>query len=144
MENMHFSWVIPDVLAGSRGPMSRDDLLFLKAQGVGAILRMEERTISGEGVGLVDMAEYVPDMTPPTPSQLERMLAFIHEQVDQGVPVGVSCYAGVGRTGTVLACYLVDEGYDARGAVERVRELRPGSLQTPSQVAAVFDYESGQ
>ncbi len=144
MENMHFSWVIPDVLAGSRGPMGREDLLFLKAQGVGAILRMEERTISGEGVGLVDMAEFVPDMTPPLPTQLKRMLAFIHEQVEQGVAVGVSCYAGIGRTGTVLACYLVDEGYDARGAVERVRELRPGSLQTPSQVAAVFDYEAGR
>ena len=141
MENMHFSWVIPDVLAGSRGPQSREDLLFLKAQGVGAVLRMEERTISEESIGLVDMAEYVPDMTPPTPTQLARILTFIHEQVEQGVPVGVSCFAGIGRTGTVLACYLVDEGYDARGAVERVRELRPGSLQTPSQVAAVFDYE---
>ncbi len=141
MENMHFSWVIPDVLAGSRGPLGREDLLFLKAQGVGAILRMEERTISGESVGLVDKAEWVPDMTAPTPEQLQRMLAFIHEQVGQGVPVSVSCWAGIGRTGTVLACYLVDQGYDAAGAVNHIRELRPGSLQTPSQVAAVFDHE---
>ncbi len=142
MDNMHFSWVIPDVLAGCRGPVRREDLLFLKAQGVGAILRMEEHTISGDDLGLADLAEPVPDMCPPTLEQLDRIMAFIHAQVAQGTAVAVSCRAGIGRTGTVLACYLVDQGYDAQGAVRHIRDLRPGSLETPLQVDAVSHYEN--
>ena len=47
---------------------------------------------------------------------------------------------GVGRTGTVLACYLVHRGATAVDAINRVRELRPGSVQTPEQEAAVLQY----
>ena len=57
---MNFSWVIPDKLAGCMGPVLREELLYLKGKGVRTIVRLEERTISGEAAGLVDMAEYVP------------------------------------------------------------------------------------
>ena len=45
----------------------------------------------------------------------------------------------MGRTGTVLACYLLasDEGLGPEEAVRRVRALRPGSVKTPAQLAAI-------
>jgi len=138
---VNFSWVIPNILAGSKGPVFRDDLLYLKVKGVRAIVRMEEETVSGEEIGLIDLAEFVPDMYPPTISQAEGMLAFLHQQIDAGLPVVVSCKHGVGRTGTVLACYLVDTGYSAGDAVKRVRHLRPGSLESSQQQQFVHTYE---
>ena len=68
------------------------------------------------------------------------MLAFIDEQTGAGRPVAVSCYAGIGRTGTVLACCLVSRGASPADAVAEVRRLRPGSIQTPEQEAAVYEY----
>ena len=146
MRFMNFGWVLKDELAGSQGPASFDDLFFLHSQGVRAVVRMEERTIAadtGNMVDLVDMFEPVPDFTPPELEQIQRMIEFIDRQTGERKPVVVSCYAGIGRTGTVLACYLVHRGYQPAEAINRVRELRPGSVQTPEQEAAVHRYAEG-
>ena len=141
MNEMNFSWVVPGKLAGCMGPVFREELLYLQRQGIGAIVRMERQTISGEVIGLVDMAEYVPDFHPPTPGQIDHILDFIHRQIEGGIPVAVSCQAGLGRTGTVLACYLVHEGYSAGAALERVRSLRPRSVEGTLQQDFVYSYE---
>ena len=102
---------------------------------------MERRTISGEGAGLVDLAEYVPDTQPPTMPQIDRIVAFIDRQIEDRRAVVVSCMAGIGRTGTVLACYLMHTGYAAKDALEMVRRLRPGSVESPPQEEFVYAYE---
>ena len=143
MQVMNFGWVLNDELAGSQGPASLDDLSFLYSQGVRAVVRMEERTIAantGNQFDLVDMFEPVPDFTPPELDQIQRMIEFIDQQTAEKRPVVVSCYAGIGRTGTVLACYLVHRGATPVDAINRVRELRRGSVQTPEQEAAVYGY----
>ena len=140
MEYLNFGWVIHGSLAGAQGPTSRRDLAFLKLRGIGALVRMEERTISGEGLELVDFFEPVPDFTPPEPEQIQRMIKFIDQQTAEQKPVVVSCFAGIGRTGTVLACYLVHRGDEPAEAIDRVRRLRPGSIQTPEQEAAVHRF----
>ena len=138
---MNFSWVIPGRLAGSMGPVNREQLQYLKEQGVGALIRMEARTVSAEQVGLVDMAEYVVDFAAPSLDQVDRIVAFIDEQLAGTVAVAVSCRAGVGRTGTVLACYLVHTGYNAQDALKEVRRLRPGSVEAVSQREIIYAYE---
>ena len=143
MRYMNFGWIVEDKLGGSQGPAGMRDLFYLYQQGVRAMIRMEERTISADGDGMldiVDMFEPVPDFTPPTQEQIDRMLEFIEAQNADGRPVAVSCYAGIGRTGTVLGCYLVSKGAWPGDAVEEVRRLRPGSIQTPEQEAAVYEY----
>ena len=143
MDFMNFGWVLENELAGSQGPFSPLDLQFLHGQGVRAVIRMEEETIaadSGDIANLVDMFEPVPDFTAPKLDQIHRMVEFIDQQTREQKPVAVSCYAGIGRTGTVLACYLVHRGEEPAEAIIRVRKLRPGSIQTPQQEAAVHQY----
>lgn len=56
--------------------------------------------------------------------------------------VGVHCAMGCGRTGTILACYLVaSEGYSANDAIIEARKRRKGSIETRRQEQAVRDYE---
>ncbi len=141
MEYLNFGWVIQGSLAGAQGPTSRRDLMYLKLQDIRAIVRMEEQTISGEGLELVDLYEPVIDFTPPLPDQIDRIVGFISEQIETWErPVVVTCFAGIGRTGTVLACYLVHEGYSPDKAIDLVRELRPRSVQTLDQEEAVHQY----
>ena len=140
---MNFGWVLDNQLAGSQGPVSMQDLFFLYQQGVRAVIRMEERTIPADTGGYVDIVDlYVPvrDFTPPAQEQIDAMVEFIDQRLEEERPVVVSCYAGIGRTGTVLGCYLVKRGAAPADAIEEVRRLRPGSIQTPEQEAAVYEY----
>ena len=61
---------------------------------------------------------------PGLPPLLKRT-RFVHNAIAKGRPVAVSCGAGCGRTGTVLACYLVSAGYSAEEAIQQLLALRP-------------------
>lgn len=55
--------------------------------------------------------------------------------------VAVHCILGLGRTGTMLACYLVkDKGLAPADAIAEIRRLRPGSIETYEQEKAVFQF----
>ena len=141
MEYLNFSWVLEGYLAGAMGPTSRRDLMFFHRQDIRAVLRMEENTISAELWQLYDMYEPVPDFSAPTLEQIDRMARWIEEQIENWErPVVVTCHAGIGRTGTVLAAYLVYMGYEPQAAIGMVRELRPRSIQTREQEQVVHDY----
>ncbi len=146
---MNFSWVEEGRIAGCRGPRSDNDLAFLKSMGIGALVRLahdQETSISKtviESHGLEDCYEPVPDWTPPSQSQIDRVIGFILSAVDRGKFVAVSCGAGCGRTGTVLACYFVTLGYSAENAIRQLIELRPCSreiLEVPGQKEAVLEF----
>uniref|UniRef100_A0A9J8CR60 Protein tyrosine phosphatase domain-containing protein 1 n=1 Tax=Cyprinus carpio carpio TaxID=630221 RepID=A0A9J8CR60_CYPCA len=66
-----------------------------------------------------------------------KVLAF---SVQEG-KVAVHCHAGLGRTGVLIACYLVYTcRISASEAVHYVRIKRPRSIQTGSQINLVFDF----
>ena len=141
MEYLNFGWVLEGCLAGAMGPTSRRDLIFFSRQDIRAVLRMERNTISAELGDLHDLYEPVPDFAAPTLAQIDRMTRWIEDQIENWErPVVVTCHAGIGRTGTVLACYLVYTGYAPQTAIDLVRELRPRSIQTREQEQAVFDF----
>ena len=141
MAYLNFSWILEGSLAASQGPTSRRDLTFLKLHAIAAIIRMEPETISGEALELVDMFEPVTDGLPPSIEQLDRMARFIEEQVETWErPVVVTCRAGMGRTGTALAAFMVYVGYQPQAAIDFIRELRPGAIESDAQAAAVNEY----
>ncbi|MCL0050406.1 hypothetical protein M1N22_00915 [Dehalococcoidia bacterium] len=75
-------------------------------------------------LGFMDCHEPVPDFTAPGKAQVDRMVAFIKQSVAEGKPVAVSCGAGIGRTGTVLTCYVVSKCYTAEQAMEEGRRIK--------------------
>ncbi len=67
------------------------------------------------------------------------IVSDVRRLLDGGKCVVVHCLAGMGRTGTVVACALVDAGTLPVVAVARVRALRPGTIQTEIQREFVVD-----
>ena len=104
-------------------------------------------------VGLIpDQVRYrrlpIVDMGVPDEAQLEEILAALHEAELAGRPAVVHCWGGIGRTGTVVGCYLVRHGgaADGEAALARIaaewatiakRDRFPESPQTPAQRALV-------
>ena len=146
MARLNFSWVIDGELARHGAPQTPDDLEFLKDMGIKALVRMAEEDKAHvtpdevEAAGFIDCHEPVPDFTPPTPSQIDRMIGFIKQCVSEGKPVAVSCGAGVGRTGTILACYLVSKCRTADEAMAEVKRTRGAEIETDKQKEAVRSY----
>jgi atypical dual specificity phosphatase len=52
------------------------------------------------------------------------------------------CRAGLGRTGTLLACALVRGGLDAGRAIRAVRQANPRYIQTEGQLQFVSEFQA--
>jgi len=146
---MNFGWIEQDRIAGCRGPRSDNDLAFLASSGIRALVRLAHEDETGiskadvESQGLEDCYEPVPDWNPPTQTQIDGVIAFVCSAIAREKPVAVSCGAGCGRTGTVLACYLVASGRSAEDAIRHLLSVRPCSreiLTVPGQREAVLEF----
>ena len=121
--------------------LTNRDITFLKLQEVQAVIRMEEQTLSTDPWGFEELYEPVQDFNAPDMDQIQRMVKFIEDQIEVWErPIVVTCAAGIGRTGTILACYFVQSGYEPQSAIDYVRQLRPGSIQTKSQEEAIHAF----
>ena len=140
----NFSWLIEHEVAGASRPRTEDAYVVLRATGVRALLSLSEQPPPHELLDRVGLpAHHLPiaDFTAPTLSQVKEAVAAINRFREAGLPVAVHCGAGLGRTGAILACYLVSQGLTAEAAIAAVRDRRPGSVETPDQEAAVALYE---
>ncbi|HET6574500.1 MAG TPA: dual specificity protein phosphatase family protein [Fimbriiglobus sp.] len=135
-----FTWIDQPLLAALAMPESADDLAWLRRHGLDVLLSLSEEPPSRRWIndaGLMGIHVPVVDFTAPTDRQIDLCLDAIARAHQSGMGVAVHCTGGKGRTGTILAAYLVTTGLTARAAIDRIRHLRPGSVETPDQEEAV-------
>ena len=138
----NFGWLINNKLAGSGMPTSIAELEWVRKQGVKSIITMTENPLPESWVNDINYL-HVPteDLSAPDMDKIDETVDFIQERIKNGEPIMVHCAAGIGRTGTMLACYLIKyQNMSAKNAIEKVRKERPGSIQSESQEIAVGLY----
>jgi ADP-ribosylglycohydrolase/protein-tyrosine phosphatase len=97
-----------------------------------------------EVAGIRVVRHPVPDMDVPVDRDAFRItLDDMLARIRRGERVVVACRGGLGRTGTAVACLLVDGGVPADEAIARVRAVRPGTVEWPSQEAFVRAWAGG-
>ncbi|BES81485.1 hypothetical protein PABY_10520 [Pyrodictium abyssi] len=85
----------------------------------------------------------VPDYAGPDLWQLYRGVREIARAASSGQKVLVHCLAGRGRSATLVAGYLVYRyGMSARRAIEVVRSVRPGAVESAWQRGALRGFEA--
>jgi atypical dual specificity phosphatase len=151
-------WVIPGVLAGMPMPFIHpdrrmagggalaafdDELPALHLAGVRAVVSL--LNIPGdspvyESSGFAFLCLPVPDGGAPTIDQTEKFVCFVIQQRQQQRPVAAHCEAGLGRTGTVLAAFLISQGDDAETAIKKVRAVERVAVETPKQIQFLAQY----
>jgi len=154
----NFSWVINNALAGSGLPLSFDQFKWLINHGIGTIVTVREVPLPSHWLSLndkknlnvdtqrLDKINYlhlrVEDYHSPTVQEIDSTVKFMENEIKEKRPVLVHCAAGKGRTGTILGAYLLrNQKIGAKEAITRIRNIRPGSIQTDSQEKSLYEYE---
>jgi atypical dual specificity phosphatase len=144
-----FSWVIENEIGGMARPDPRHEGVWawLAERNVGLVVSLtgaapDAGVLARHGLDLLHLP--IADFTPPGPGDIEEFIAKARFYRHEGKAVVVHCGAGIGRTGTMIACYLVDRGFGADEAIRLVREARPGSIETVEQEQVIHDLAARQ
>ena len=62
----------------------------------------------------------------------------LRSTITHGGNVLIHCRGGLGRSGMIAARILVELGWDPEPAIQKVREVRPGAIETTDQESFVF------
>lgn len=144
-----FLWLKKGQLAGTPRPgIVHDidyDLKALRRVGVTTLVSLTERAPDVDDIRKYDIENIwlpIPDMEAPTLTQAAGLCKQIDEALQDGKVVAIHCRAGLGRTGTILAAFLIWEGNEALSALETVRRVEPRWVQSNEQVAFLEKFAS--
>jgi len=147
-------WVVPDQLMagcypGSKKPAEADlKLKDLLDHGIRLIINlMEPAEINRTGMPfepykdrIIELAasagcevtierHAIKDMGTPTRIEMVRILDRIDASIKQNQPVYVHCLGGIGRTGTVVGCYLARHGYASdQRLIQHIQMLKKNTI----------------
>lgn len=145
----HFHWLERGALAGMGRPgLLRDmddDLFAIAYAGVTLLVSLTEDPLPTTRLrpfGIEGRHFPIRDMGIPSMPETIRLCYDLQRARARGAVVAVHCLAGLGRTGTILACMAVVGGMGADAAIEAVRRSAPGSIQTEQQADFVREFEA--
>lgn len=118
-------------------------------------LRPYEALLHQEAIAMGHSVEYqrmaIRDRDTPSSQAMAHLLDTIDRALAAGRIVYIHCYAGIGRTGTVVGCYLVRHGMSGEQALAEIARLRQGmpadwvtSPETAAQRQMVRDWVTGR
>jgi len=136
-------WVVPGKLMAGEYPgayypeNSRKRIIALIRSGIRTVIDLtqpgdsdhpyaellaEEASLCGVEVKHLNFP--VLDFGTPPAGLMTRIMNLIEDEMAHGNPVFVHCLAGIGRTGTVVGCYLVNQGFSGEEALAEIANLR--------------------
>ncbi len=144
-----FYWTLENQLGGMQMPgllqPLGEDLEGLRSLGCRVLVSLRSEKV----VDPSSLAEYgvtgfhfpIVDMGAPSPELALDLCRKIDGWLEQGLPTVLHCKAGLGRTGTILACFLVFRGSSAIAAVEEIRSVNPYYIQSSVQIELIATFE---
>lgn len=144
-----FRWVVPGKIGTAPLPGAvidiNHDLAALRDVGVTVLITLTRRDLPQDRLaahGLRNLHLPIYDREAPSISQLRMLAIRITRLIEQGEVLAVHCRAGLGRTGTVVAGWLIHEGLTADAALERIRGIDPDYVQSQAQEEFLHQLEA--
>ncbi|KAJ8979068.1 hypothetical protein NQ317_013384 [Molorchus minor] len=143
-----FTWVEDNKLAAFAWPQTRGNLEFLWEEVAMYYFRYKTHryALSRKNTPLANSKfewTFIPvkECESPTIEQIFKFIRVVQWCRKKNLPLGVHCRMGLGRTGVLVAVYLMYfHGMAADQALKNLRYLRPGSVDSPAQVECIRNY----
>lgn len=142
-----FHWLIDGALSGCPQPGIVDDIEFdlaaLHRCGITTVVTLTETEVRGEEIGAAGFQKIffpIVDMEAPTHAAAFDFCVDIEQRLQRGEVVVFHCKAGLGRTGTMLAAYLVFLGTPPEDALSQTREAYNKWVQSQHQEEFLFSF----
>ncbi|ROT66950.1 dual specificity protein phosphatase 23 [Penaeus vannamei] len=139
----NFSWVVKGEICACAWPESEANIAFLRSKGVRVLVclsveRQPHRSAKKHmECHVIDVEEF----EDPAVEQMSEFISICEKAREEKKVMCVHCRMGRGRTGVMLACYLVRfYQQEPSQAICNVRLMRPGSVETWDQERAVRNY----
>lgn len=143
----NFAWFDEHGIAGMERPglfrPLEEDLRFLSERGIGIIISLTVAPLDLTGCERFDFELFhipIPDGAAPSIPEIECFVNYVNYGVRGRKKIVVHCGAGYGRTGTMLACFLVSLGRTADEAIAAVRRRIPDAVENEVQERRVAEY----
>ena len=151
-------WVLPGRLLAGEHPgattpeLTRERLTRLLERGIDCFLDLTQpQELDPYDAALPPTSRYLRRSitdhgTPRHPQEMAEILGCLHGALDEGRRVYLHCRAGIGRTGTVAGCLLVELGFAGEEALAELNRLWrqsarsnhwPRIPETPDQIEYV-------
>lgn len=145
VDNGDFNWIIPRRILAFCSPqsgMTKEKGIiahsptwyvnYFKKHRVTAVVRLNENLYDSNDfrkVGLHHHELFFPDGSTPSQNIVDKFVGICEEVDTSNCAVAVHCKAGLGRTGTLIACYIMKKfKMTARESIAWIRIARPGSV----------------
>ena len=106
---------------------------------------------AARGLSVTHHRRPIPDLGAPAEAEMRRTLDALDTALAAGQTVYVHCYGGIGRTGTVVGCWLVRHGLSGAAALAHIAAQRAGtpdgwrsSPETEAQRTMILDWQESQ
>ncbi len=143
----HFHWIIPNQLAGMGRPGLLEDteqeLEAIAQAGITLLVSLTEKPFPADQLrpfGITGRHFPIVDMKVPALGSTAALCRDLGRAIANGDSVALHCNAGLGRTGTLLASYLVWCGEEPDSAIARIRKIGRGYIQNQSQYQFVHRF----
>jgi len=131
-------WVIPDRFLAGSFPYNpgidnpHDFLLNLLGNKIDAFIDLTEEdelvhyqpVLAGlTGKDILYMRFAIVDYSIPELEEMQQIVSTINSLLEAGQRIYLHCRGGIGRTGTVVGCWLKNQGYDSETALAELSQL---------------------